>query len=455
MIAFFPQRYPDELIYSQIARYHQRSGNARFVFTAEDVYKNGKLTHPSVEFVNGYTDDAFVWLTKEKIWEEVAECHTMYPAYVRFLPLERRKKAVDGVINCNGNWKNVMCLPVMNEKRYLRYCPVCVKEDREAFGETYWHREHQLPRVRICTNHTCFLLKSDVPIFSKSTPGLFNAESKVHEYEHTDSPQCGNEKEIEFTRYLTEIFRKPINLENDYSVGRFLHEKLQGKYKNKSGILRNVTRLYEDYVSFYEGMPIMMPSYMQKIFNGRMFDAYYILQLAFFEGISVYDITHIPVAYFEKEREALFNRLATEYNMDCSIVAKIADEILEHFEVKTIRKSGPRKRDYEKLDKELLPKVKKLVNEMASKKGSPEKISVTKVQRMMELPQKCFNKLPRCKVYIEKHMETQEEYRLRKIQWAISEIEKTGCPVTMSKIMKKTNMRKREVESVWVDKKML
>ena len=137
MIAFFPKAYPDELLYSQIARYHQRSGYARFVFTAEDIYKAGKVAHPSIEFVNPYTDDAMMWLTKELPWEIVAEKHTMFPAYIRLLPLYRRKAARDGVRSQNGNWKNLMNLPVLNEKRFLRFCPECAKEDREKYGETY------------------------------------------------------------------------------------------------------------------------------------------------------------------------------------------------------------------------------------------------------------------------------------------------------------------------------
>ena len=78
MIAFFPQAYHDELLYSLLSRYHQRSGNARFVFTAEELYRNGKLTHPSIDFVNAFNDDAMKWLTKETEWETVAEKHTMF-----------------------------------------------------------------------------------------------------------------------------------------------------------------------------------------------------------------------------------------------------------------------------------------------------------------------------------------------------------------------------------------
>ena len=86
MIAFFPEIYPDELLYSQLARYHSRSGYARYVFTVADIYNNEKLVHPNVDFVNRYTPDAIQWITKNEPWEVIAEQHTMYPAYIRFLP---------------------------------------------------------------------------------------------------------------------------------------------------------------------------------------------------------------------------------------------------------------------------------------------------------------------------------------------------------------------------------
>ena len=449
MIAFFPQSYPDELLYSRISRYHQRTGNARFVFTAEEVYKNGKVTHPSVDFVNAYTNDAMEWIAKEETWETVAEKHTMYPAFIRFLPLKKREEAVDGVINCNGNWKKLMCLPILNEKRFLRYCPKCVEEDRAAFGETYWHREHQLPRTRICAKHTCFLENSEVATFSKSSPGLFDAESIVPYIFKSDL--CENKTEIEFTRYVTEVFRQPIDLQHNFSIGSFLHSKLQSTYKNKSGLLRNISSLYEDYIAFYGGIPTMTQSYMQKIFNGHIFDAYFILQLAFFESVPAYDVAHIPSHSFKKEYEELFKAISAKHSIDYETVSTIGAEILKHTQSKAARISGPRMKEYERLDQELLPKVKSLVDGILKKNGKPEKVSVTKIQRTLGLPQKCFNKLPKCRAYIEKHAETQEEFWTRKVQWAIDEIEKAGGTVTLSQIMKRTNMRRKEIERTWSD----
>lgn len=88
-----------------------------------------------------------------------------------------------------------------------------------------------------------------------------------------------------------------------------------------------------------------------------------------------------------------------------------------------------------------------MVDEIVGKEGKPERVSPTKIQRLMGLPQKQFNKLPRCKAYIESHTETQEEFWKRKVDWAVREIEKEGGKVTVSKVMKRANMRKYEVET--------
>lgn len=44
----------------------------------------------------------------------------------------------------------------------LRVCPVCMAEDEQKFGVTYWHRCHQLPLLRICCTHGTGLHETDV-----------------------------------------------------------------------------------------------------------------------------------------------------------------------------------------------------------------------------------------------------------------------------------------------------
>lgn len=442
MIAFFPEIYPDELLYSQIARYHSRSGYARYAYTVSDIYQNGKLVHPNVYFVNKYTTDAMNWITKNDTWENIVFEHTMYPAYIRFLPKQRRIDAMNGILSCEGNWKNLMCIPLLNEPRYIQYCPECVKEDREKYGETYWHRAHQIPRIRICPKHRCFLENSEIPVSSKSSPGLYDAENNIPNELKTRI--CTNETEIAFTQYVIDVIKEPIDLDNYLPIGTFLHSQLKNEYISKSRLVRNISKLYEDYLEFYKDMPTMELSYMQKIFNNYRYDTYFILQIAFLLGISSNHISHIPYDIDMGRNTNLYMSLAKKHNLDYNIVVDIANAVLKDGHIS--RKTGPRQLIYEELDNQYLPQVKRVVKQILNNKGRPEKVSFAKVQKALGLPQKQIHKLPKCKTHIQKNIESQPEYWAREIEWAINELIKENKPLNTSRIMKLTNMRLRDIE---------
>ena len=140
--------------------------------------------------------------------------------------------------------------------------------------------------------------------------------------------------------------------------------------------------------------------------------------------------------------------MAKKHNIDYSIVADIGSEILLQKGSQRLNKSGLRAKGYERLDEELLPKGKSLVDEIIGEEDKPERVSLTKVQRLLNLPQKQFSKLPKCKAYIESKTETQEEYWIRKLEWAVKELEKENRALTLTNIMRLTNMRKNQVINV-------
>ncbi len=55
----------------------------------------------------------------------------------------------------------------------LRFCPQCIIEDRQQFGECYWHRTHQVSCVKICPSHTTLLQESDVRVTKRVYPWDF------------------------------------------------------------------------------------------------------------------------------------------------------------------------------------------------------------------------------------------------------------------------------------------
>lgn len=86
MIAYFPTAYPDELLYSQLARYYTKSGYMAYAYAAEELYVS-KIVRPDMEFVNVFTPDALRMISKDMTMEDVVMQHTMFPYYGRFLAL--------------------------------------------------------------------------------------------------------------------------------------------------------------------------------------------------------------------------------------------------------------------------------------------------------------------------------------------------------------------------------
>ena len=177
MITQFPKIYPDELLYSQLARYHVRSGNLAYIFTAEQLFQT-KTVRPDVEFLNSYTQDTLSVITSTMSLADVIMKHTMFPYYGRFLKLERRMRAYGSLVAMRTDYRKHLPIPMNRDggRRYLRYCPVCAQNDRDEYGETYWHRIHQMVGIDICPIHHCYLIDSDIATDSTASPSLVAAE---------------------------------------------------------------------------------------------------------------------------------------------------------------------------------------------------------------------------------------------------------------------------------------
>ena len=180
MIAYFPAPYPDELLYSQLARYYIKSGHIAYIFAAKELFERS-TDRPDVEFLNRFSSDAFPVITQNFSIGQIILKHTMFPYYGRFLPKERRMKAFCTMTSMEAGYKNQLAIPKSKDgkQRYLRYCPLCAKNDRKLYGETYWHRIHQMTGMDICPVHKCYLYDSDMAMGAKTSPVFYDADSNI------------------------------------------------------------------------------------------------------------------------------------------------------------------------------------------------------------------------------------------------------------------------------------
>lgn len=433
MIGFMPSIYPEELAYSWFARYYCHSGYPAYIFAIEDLLER-KNIRPDIEFINGLNKDAKEIITQMISMEELVLNHSMFPI-ARFIPVSRRMTALESMVAQEGDIHNLLPIPKSKQLRYLKYCPLCAIKDREIYGEAYWRQTAQLRNVDICAYHKCRLKKTNIAISGKQSPRLYVAEVEIKDLK----PKfVNNGLELEFAQYLTDVFQRPIDMKNTVNIGEFLNSKLEGtKYLSTRGKMRNITLLFDDFIEFYRELSnqgLMELSRLQKIFTNYRWDFYEICQLAFFLGIRVDELTNPKLP--QRSQTEIFNakvaqlyaqglgchRIAKE--MGCSSsTARKANHIKQKAEHDYSVRKGIKKADWEQMDKDMIPQVRYICEHIYHNNGGrPGRVTKYAVCRVLKLPNKRFDYLPRCRTVIQEYAESYEVYWAREVVWCYQQL---------------------------------
>lgn len=464
MIAPFLDFYPDELVYSVLARYYTQSGYMRYTFAAEDLFQS-KTARPDADFVNLYTSYTLEMLTRKMSMEDVILKHTMFPYYGRFLNKERRNQAFQALVKMQGNYHNLLPMQKSKDgrKRHLRYCPVCVKEDREKFGETYWHRVHQMPGIEVCPKHGCHLVDAVCVTVGKASPSLISAEESVQGSRH-EILKTKESLDENLARYMAEVFESEMDLKDDIPVGKFLHSRLEGTpYCSVRGEQRNIEKLHEDFTKYYKELSSNYFTELwqiQKVFTGDRVNFNEICMLAMFLEIPVKELVNMRLPekssqerfdekiYKLHEQGLKYPEIAEKLGASYDVVKMIGERRYGtyHREAKQSMKVGAKAYDWQKIDKATLPKVKEAIRNLwGDGIERPQKITIYKVERFLNISSKRISTyLPMCRAEIEKYKETQEEYWAREILWAMEKLKREGEIVNWKNIRMLTNIRKKD-----------
>ena len=462
MIAVFPTPYPDELLYSVLARYYVRTGYLAYSYAAEDIFSK-KTVRPDVDFVNQYTEGLLCRLIAIKSFDQWILDNTMFPYYARFCPLERRIKAFEALTDMKGNYANLLPIPQSKTgtQRYLRYCPKCVSEDRKNYGETYWHRSHQMMFVTCCPEHGCKLISSDVLVGGRTSPDLVPAEIIAT----NDEVTACSEIVRKLSKYIYDVFSSKINFDNDVPAGAFLHSKLSGtSYLTIRGEKRNISLLQKDFSKYYTGFQdnYFQEIYqLQKVITGASVNCYEVCMIAMFLGVSVYELTHMELP--KSKPQQVFDDKIFELHNQGFNYAEIARRLNASYDyVKIIgvgrdknthppkpnpMKGGIKAKDYDLLDKDTLPKLREIINNILSPTERPIKITRGLIARKLDIPYKQLDKMPFCLEEIDRHYESQEQYWAREIMWAVDTIITNGDTLNYKHIRDLTNLRRSDFDS--------
>lgn len=291
-IGYLPEVYPDELFYSWVSRTFVHSGHALHSAVLREFFCK-RSDNPSKEFLGNLNENAKKVIREVIPLRELILQHTMVPQYARFLPLAEKQEAMRRMEYdyCDPHF----LFPVLvreEEDAYLKYCPACLLEQRQAFGEAYWCRKHQLRGVSLCYKHGCQLEHSTVSAKSEQGFTLCPAE----EYAVINTPRYSDNPELlRYTRFISDVFDAPMDFENDIPFAAVLHNALLGtKYMKSSGKTRYTQQLADDLHNFYQNIGVTSITSMTQIQKALLLgkaDFTVVCQIAFFLGISVEELT--------------------------------------------------------------------------------------------------------------------------------------------------------------------
>jgi len=147
-----PKPYPDELVGSVFMRASRWTGLTfqRLLahLAGERANSHSMLlpSYPGIASACGLTPEALV------------RHHSLFPYAVSFLPPDIREARL--VLFASAPHQRAggsLAQKIVRNSRELKFCPECVIEDVQAFGESYWHCLHQLDGYLHCAKHACNL----------------------------------------------------------------------------------------------------------------------------------------------------------------------------------------------------------------------------------------------------------------------------------------------------------
>lgn len=152
----FPVPYPDELIYSTVARAGVHAGLMSPKQLLDEVFANRKVIAtpdlPShLKEISGLYSHSLSLDVTNIIYK-----HTLFPLYAPFIPEDRRLQCIKWMA---GQSKGAVHLALgaaasrVKQIRFLRYCPECLDQQLAKFGEYYWKRSWQVTGADVCPQH--------------------------------------------------------------------------------------------------------------------------------------------------------------------------------------------------------------------------------------------------------------------------------------------------------------
>lgn len=212
MLSYFPATYPDELLYSLLARYHRHTCSTSPKRTLEDLF--GSRNIRATVDLPGHLAALSRRLPADRglIPERLATDFTLFSYHTAFQPPAVVADVLATLIDGKTDGIHLrlgIAATTVSAPAALRYCPLCHAEALARWGEHFWRRVHQLPGVLICPDHGAPLLDSTVAPSHGHQHAFIAADEDTCQ---TDDPSPAWAKDADCRTILRDIARRSAAL---------------------------------------------------------------------------------------------------------------------------------------------------------------------------------------------------------------------------------------------------
>ena len=419
MKMYLPEIYPDELVYSWLSRYFVYSGCTNNKMLLSQLLYS-KSNNPSIEFIGHLNEAAERQITQVYSMDDLILNHTMFPQYARFMPADKREVALAELKRYCDPHKVFTILPRNEGELWLKYCPQCATEDRKKYGETYWHRTHQIRNIMICPIHKCKLVNSEVDIRSEKIFAFNPAEMAIKNVIPVLVDDVG---QIKFAKYVSGLFNMNIANSNESNIKAVIYNAIT-KTKYVKGKHRKMAQFSQDLQSYFMevGMNTIASIYqIQKVMLGESNEFTTICQIAYFLNINPTELLESDVT-----EEKVLQEQESHYIKNCAIA------------------------DWKKFDIENVVRFeefcKGVYDGASNDSGRPERVSEKMVYKFLGITSYGFKNMPKCMAVYERYAESYEESWARKIVWAYNKLKKENTTVYWSYLRKLSGVKKESYQ---------
>lgn len=445
--------YQDELVYSALSRFYVYSGFINKQAMTDFCF--GKSIGCNMEYFSPLTPAILHILTAGKNnVDHLIYNHTMLLWYIRFLPAIEQQKIIEQF----KMYSNIGKLAHYKRTRFLRYCPLCANEDRQKYGETYWHRTAQIPEITICPQHNCCFRETDITMKNNMAITFYPAEILIPT-SLTLQPRDNQDLPFKLSKYIQDIFFFPYK-PTSISVGDTLNYALfKAGYITPNGTHHHIKQLISDLNSFYSELSInFTKARLTAILSDDNFISYDICLLGYYLNLRPNDlIVGTNTVSIKDISEKFYNNIA-ELRAQGLSYAKISKIVSLSPSGLQRKKTVPEKKEFKKkkrhygdtkyYDKEkdifYYNQLDNICKKILSKKPI-ERITIKQIADSLDLTMSKLKCFPITFQAAHKRKESTEQYLLRKVLFFFDTYNDSLETITITKIRDTLNISKKNL----------